>query len=369
MIKINENSPAHWALRLVGAALVVAVIMWVPTMDYAGIGQVNDALIIGLAAMALNLVLGYTGQISIGHSAFFGIGAYATAILVKKYDWSPGWTFFVGAAVAFVIGAVVALPALRIKGIYLALVTLSIAFMFPKFVGWRKLEWLTNGQSGYDSVRYDELPDWPIVGPFPKGQQGRAEFQFFLSILVVGIGYLVIRGIVRSRVGRSLIAVRDNETAAAVMGVHLAKTKTLVFGVSAAVCATAGSLGALRSGTVTPESPSIQVLGSIVFLVAMIIGGSATLWGPLVGGFLYFYLERRLGDWTDHGPLEFLFGWSKTSPATIVFSILLILLMFVAPFGVVGLSKRWSRKVVLIVPAPVSAASDEVHPVAPATAT
>ena len=103
MITIRENSAGHWAIRGVGAALLIAFVMWVPTMDYAGIGQVNDALIIALGAMALNLVLGYTGQISIGHSAFFGIGAYATAILVKKYEWSPGWTFFAGAAVAFVI--------------------------------------------------------------------------------------------------------------------------------------------------------------------------------------------------------------------------------------------------------------------------
>ncbi|MEK7425706.1 MAG: branched-chain amino acid ABC transporter permease [Actinomycetota bacterium] len=368
MIKVNENSPAHWAIRGLGGALLIAVILWVPTMDFAGIGQVNDALLIALAAMSLNLVLGYTGQISIGHSAFFGIGAYATAILVKKYEWSPGWTFFVGAIVAFVIGTIVALPALRIKGIYLALVTLAIAFMFPKFVGWEKLEWLTKGQSGYDSVRYKDLPDWPLVGPFPKGQQGRAEFQFWLSILVVAISYLVIRGVVRSRVGRSLIAVRDNETAAAVMGVHLAQTKTLVFGVSAAICALAGSLSALRSGTVTPESPNIQVVGSVVFLVAMIIGGSATLWGPIVGGFFYFYLERNLGDWSESGPLEFIFGWSKTSPATMIFSILLIVLMFVAPFGVVGLLKRWSRKVVQIVPSPVVGSVDTKAPVAPATA-
>lgn len=367
MITIRENSAGHWAIRGVGAALLIAFVMWVPTMDYAGIGQVNDALIIALGAMALNLVLGYTGQISIGHSAFFGIGAYATAILVKKYEWSPGWTFFAGAAVAFVIGAVVALPALRIKGIYLALVTLSIAFMFPKIVGWRKLEWLTKGQSGYDSVRYDKLPDWPLVGPFPKGQQGRAEFQFWLSVVVMTVGYLVIRGVVRSRIGRSLVAVRDNETAAAVMGIRLASTKTLVFGVSAAVCATAGSLSALRTGTVTPESPNIQVLGSIIFLVAMIIGGTATLWGPIVGGFLYFYLERRLGDWSESGPLEFLFGWSKTSPATMIFAILLITLMFVAPFGIVGLAKRWSRKVISIVPAPVSTTVNTNAPVAPAT--
>ena len=353
MLKIKENSPAHWALRVLGAVIIVGVVLYIPTkMGGSDVGKFADAMVLVVAAMGLNLVLGYTGQISIGHSAFFGIGAYATAILVKDHGWSPGWTFYVGAAVAFVVGAIVALPALRIKGIYLALVTLAVAMLFPILLRYEKLESLTNGSKGIDSVRYKDLPKWPILGEL-KGLEGRAVFSYWLAFLVLVISYLVCRGIVKSRVGRALVAIRDNETAAAVMGVNLAATKTLVFGFSAAICALAGSLSTMRTGVASPESTNLTLQGSIVFLVAMVIGGAGSLWGPIVGGMAYFWIDYTTRSWGDEGPLEFLFGWSKTSPATIIFAILLIVIIFVAPRGLVGLIRQWSRKVIAIVPEPV----------------
>ena len=133
MIKLRENSAGHWALRAVGGVLVVLFVLYFPAKaETARVGQMADAYVLIIAAMALNLVFGFTGQISIGHSAFFGVGGYATAILVKDHGWSPGYTFYAGAAIAFVVGCLVALPALRIKGIYLALVTLAVAVLFPR---------------------------------------------------------------------------------------------------------------------------------------------------------------------------------------------------------------------------------------------
>ena len=143
-----------------------------------------------IAAMSLNLVLGYAGLISLGHSAFFGIGGYTTAILVKDHGWSPGWTFYAAAAIAFVIGCIVALPALRLKGVYLALVTLAVAVLFPQLMKWRKLEWLTNGAQGIDSVRYEDVPTWPIIGEL-RGREGRTEFAYWLAFVVLVIAYLV----------------------------------------------------------------------------------------------------------------------------------------------------------------------------------
>ena len=355
MLKIKENSAAHWALRAIGALIVVGVVLYIPTkMGGSNVGKFADSIVLIVAAMGLNLVLGYTGQISIGHSAFFGIGAYTTAILVKEHGWAPGWTFYVGAAIAFVVGAIVALPALRIKGIYLALVTLAVAVLFPVLIRYEKLEWLTDGSKGIDSVRYDEIPDWPFLEHLRKGAEDRAVFSYWLAIVVLVISYLVCRGIVKSRVGRALVAIRDNETAAAVMGVNLAATKTLVFGFSAAICALAGSLATLRSGVASPDSVNVTLTGSIVFLVAMVVGGAGSLWGPIVGGLAYFWIDDKTREWSaDGGSLEWAFGWSKTSPATIIFAILLIVLIFVAPRGLVGLIRQWSRKVVAIVPAPV----------------
>ncbi len=355
MIKLRENSAGHWALRAVGAVLIVLFVLYFPARaETARISQMADAYVLIIAAMALNLVFGFTGQISIGHSAFFGIGGYATAILVKDHGWSPGYTFYAAAAIAFAVGCLVALPALRIKGIYLALVTLAVAVLFPTLIKWQKLEWLTNGPKGIDSVRYDEIPTWPLIGEL-KGREGRAEFAYWLALLVLVIVYLVCRGIVKSRVGRSLVAIRDNETAAAVMGVNLAATKTLVFGVSAALCATAGSLSTLRTGVATPDGQYVTLLGSIIFLLIMVVGGAGTLAGPIVGGLAYVWLDNTTRDAgaSGKGIIGWLFGWSDQSPATLILAIVLIVLMFVAPYGLVGLAKRLSRKVLMIVPHPV----------------
>ena len=160
MIKIKQGSIAHWAIRLVWVAAVVAVLVYIPTKTTSGtVGDFTLAFEYAIAAMSLNLVLGYAGIISIGHSAFFGMGMYTTAILVTRYGWSQGWTFFVAAAITFVVGYLVALPALRLKGIYLAVVTLALAVLFPTLVRWDKLEWLTEGPAGIGSVTYDDIPN------------------------------------------------------------------------------------------------------------------------------------------------------------------------------------------------------------------
>jgi len=354
MMKINHGSPQHWALRTLGVALIALIIVWVPTqMSTSRIGQFSDAFVLIIAAMSLNLVLGFTGQISIGHSAFFGIGGYTAAILIKDHGWSPGYTFYAAAALAFVVGCLIALPALRIKGIYLALVTLAVAVLFPTLVKWKKLAWLTDGAKGIDSVRYDELPVWPILGEL-KGRDGRAVFAYWLAFVLLVVTYLVCRGLVKSRFGRSLVAIRDNETAAAVMGVNLTVTKVLVFGVSAALCALAGVLSTLRTGVITPEGQYVTLLGSIVFLLIMVVGGAGTLWGPIVGGLVYVWLDnttRGFGSESD-GVGGFLFGWSDQSPATLILGLALVIIMFVAPYGLVGLIKRLWVKVVVVVPKP-----------------
>ena len=354
MVKINQGSPQHWALRTLGVALIALVVVWVPTqMSTSRIGQFSDAFVLIIAAMSLNLVLGFTGQISIGHSAFFGIGGYTAAILIKDHGWSPGYTFYAAAALAFVVGCLIALPALRIKGIYLALVTLAVAVLFPTLIKWKKLAWLTDGAKGIDSVRYDELPVWPILGEL-KGRDGRAVFAYWLAFVLLVVTYLVCRGLVKSRFGRSLVAIRDNETAAAVMGVNLTVTKVLVFGASAALCALAGVLSTLRTGVITPEGQYVTLLGSIVFLLIMVVGGAGTLWGPIVGGLVYVWLDnttRGFGSESD-GVIGFLFGWSDQSPATLILGLALVIIMFAAPYGLVGLIKRLWTKVVVVVPKP-----------------
>lgn len=364
MMKIDEGSAQHWVLRILGAGILTFVVLWIPTqMSTARVGQFADAFVLIIAAMSLNLVLGFTGQISIGHSAFFGLGGYTAAILIKKYEWSPGYTFYVAALLAFAVGCVIALPALRIKGVYLALVTLAVAVLFPTLVKWKKLAWLTGGAKGIESARYDELPVWPILGEL-KGRDGRAVFAYWLAFIVLAITYVVCRGVVKSRFGRSLVAIRDNERAAAVMGVNITRAKVLVFGISASLCSLAGVLATLRSGVVTPEGQYVTLLGSIIFLLIMIVGGAGTLWGPIIGGLVYFWLDSTTRDFgaESDGLVGVLFGWADQSPATLILGVALILIMFLAPYGLVGLIKKTVARFLVVVPKP---AGRRVAPAAP----
>ena len=241
-------------------------------------------------------------SISLGHSAFFGLGGYTTAILVSEYGWSQGWTIYIAAAMAFVAGCIVSLPALRLKGVYLALVTLALGVLFPTLVRWGKLAELTGGAQGISGIGYQETPSWydeyfarwqfineSISLPELRGREGRAIFLYWVGIIVLAVCYLVCRGIVKSRVGRSLVAIRDNETAAAVMGISRAKTKALVFGTSAAMCAVGGCLYAIQNTLADPNLRFFTLLGSITFLLIMVLGGAATLWGPIVGAFAYVH--------------------------------------------------------------------------------
>lgn len=376
---IKEGSAAHWAIRLGAAALVVFVMLWIPTQASNGlITSATEALTLMVAAMALNLVLGYTGQISIGHSAFYGIGAYTTGIAVSELGWSPWWTFPLAFAVSFTVGVLVSFPASRIKGVYLALVTLALALVFPQLLRWKKLEWLTGGSrglplkdaevstTGFDIGRKEgQIRNYEIFGWDPFGDlrslDAKVAFDFWIAAVIAIIVYLVCRGIVKSRAGRSLIAVRDNETAAAVMGVNLVATKAFVFGISAGLCALAGSVTAIRVGKVSPDSASLTILGAITFLIVMVIGGAGSLWGPVLGAALYVFVTELTGDWADEEAIPFvlrpLFGWSKVPPGTGIFAVLLIVLMFVAPRGLVGVWKQYSPRIVRVVPTPVGSAT------------
>jgi branched-chain amino acid transport system permease protein len=356
MLKIKEGSLQHWAIRIVGFALLALLVIYIPTQsETARIGQFASAFTLIIAAMSLNMVLGFTGQISLGHSAFFGIGGYTAAILIRDHGWSPGYTFYAAAVIAFVVGCLIGLPVLRIRGAYLALVTLAVAVLFPTLLRWKKLEWLTDGAKGIDSVKYDDLPVWPILGEL-KGRDGRAVFSYWLGLLVLVIVYLVCRGLIRSRVGRSLIAIRDNETAAAVMGVNVTRTKVLIFGISASMCALAGVLATLNSGVVTPDGQFVTLLGSIIFLLIMVVGGAGTLSGPIIGGLVYVWLDNTTrGIGTDSsGVLGFVFGWTDQSPATLILGLALIVIMLFAPTGLMGLLRKLMRRIMTIIPRDIS---------------
>lgn len=375
LFTIREGSAANWAIRVVTAVVVVLAVVWVPTRGSAGfISTTSLALTLMAAAMALNLVLGYAGQISIGHSAFFGLGAYTTGICVSRWGFSPWVTFPIAFAISYLLGVIVSFPASRIKGVYLALVTLALALLFPKVLTWGKLAWLTGGGKGLPMKgaqvpstgfnigrKKGQMPSFEVFGHDWFGDLRRPDnkgaFWYWIAIAVVIVVYLACRGVVKSRAGRALIAIRDNETAAAVMGVNLVSTKAFVFGLSAGLCALPGCVVAIQTEHISPEGiANLTIKGAITFLIVMVVGGAGSLWGPVVGSLLYVYVTDTTKDWaTDSaipGVLRPLLSWAKVPPADGVFALLLIVLMFAAPRGVIGAWRQYSPRIVRVLPRP-----------------
>ena len=332
--------------RLIGIVTGIAVLGYLilfPQQHSASEVRLwTTAIYIGIAAMGLNLLTGYNGQVSIGHGAFYGIGAYTSAILVSEHGWSYLATIPTAAALAFLVGVTIGVPALRVKGLYLALVTLGLAVVFPditkKFV---------HGVGGTNLVRVSRLdlaaPSW-----VPAKAAALDQWGYYLTLTIALILLLGIWLIVRGRFGRALIAVRDHEAAATTVGVNLARTKVLAFALSAAYAGIAGALSVQVTGLANAEKIGTFNL-SILFLVAVVIGGTATVFGPLLGGFLVVMIQSATSDFVANPPIftSFFSGKEVLSPA--LFGILLIAFMYFMPDGIMGAVRRSYRQLEKIV--------------------
>ncbi|MDQ1478822.1 MAG: branched-chain amino acid transport system permease protein [Actinomycetota bacterium] len=325
------------------ALLIVAVYVfgwYIPQFYEQGTTSLwAEALYIGVAAMGLNLLTGYNGQVSIGHGAFFGLGMYTTAILMQSHDWSFTETLPVVAALSFGVGVLVGFPALRVKGLYLALVTLGLAVLFPqltnRFVPHDLCK--TCGTSQVGELKAVKLlpPSWtPTFIKYPD------QWAYYATLTIAVIGIVAMYLIVRSRFGRALIAVRDHEAAAETVGINIARVKVVAFATSALYAGVAGSCFVLVKRLATASSVSVFQF-SIEFLVAVVIGGTATVLGPFIGGIIVVFTGRWI---SESFPSTILF-WhinesvkNLLSPA--IFGIGLILLMYVLPDGIVGGGRR-----------------------------
>jgi len=266
--------------------------------------------IFGVLAMSLNLLLGYTGQLSLGHTAFFGIGAYTSALLTLKLEWSfwPACAAAVGLAGAagFFIGRL----ALKLRGAYFVLVTISFAGVISLVsVNWIEL---TNGPLGLPGVPAPELGPWSL--------RTKTAY-YYLVLAAVALSYAVCRRLVRSRIGRALMALRENEALAESIGVDVTHYLVLAAVVSAAMAGLGGSLYAHYTRFVSPE---VFLFTYTVTMVIMVVaGGKGTLAGPLVGAVLFTVLPetlRAVASWQ----------WQM-----LAYGLLLVLLLFFLPRGIV----------------------------------
>ena len=277
------------------------------------------------ALIGLNVLTGYTGQISLGHGAFMAIGGYTTAILMADHGVKDVWTIPIAALVTGVVGFLFGFPALRLSGLYLALATFAIAVSMPAVI--KRFEGFTGGGSGINLFGLPELT--ASLTPVTVLGQDLVfnDWLYYLCWTVALVGYVIAWLLLRGRTGRALRAVRDSETAAQSSGVSLPRYKTLAFGVSAAYAGVAGSLFAIATTFVNPDTFPIAL--SILLLVGVVIGGLGSLVGLIAGAIFIQFLPI----WSQEA------SKSPGAPA-VVSGVLLIALMFVLPMGVAGLVGR-----------------------------
>ena len=304
----------RWVLGGVAAVVALALPFQYNPNENTIFAQV---LYLAIAAMGLNLLTGFNGQVSIGHGAFFGVGAFTSAILVHDHGWAIEATIPVAAVMAAALGVVIGFPALRVKGLYLALITLGLAVLFPivthKYV---------KGPGGISLLR---LRRNEVSSYFPD-LLADDQYRYFLCLGILVLLYLAAHNLMRSRTGRAMIAVRDQELAASTVGINVAKVKVITFAISAAYAGIAGSLSVLVDRVADASNPLVYFQRSIEFLIAVVIGGAATIVGPLLGAAFLVFVRRQTQ------------GSEALAPALLGISLMAVI--YVMPDGLLGGYRR-----------------------------
>lgn len=278
--------------------------------------QATMVIAYALALLGLNLLTGYNGQISLGHGAFFALGAYVAAMLMEQAGW-PYWATLPAAALAGgVIGYLFGLPALKLDGVYLALATFALGVATPQLLKYKGFEAWTGGSQGLVLMK----PEAPFGLPLDADQ-----WLYFFSLAVALVLFAAVRNLLRGGVGLSLVAVRDHPIAAQAMGVDNARIKTLTFGISALTTSVGGALSAIVVQFVAPDSFSVFL--SITLLVGAVVGGLSSLSGALYGA-LFIQFVPQLAEQV-----------SRAAPWA-VYGAILLALMLVWPTGVAGGAAR-----------------------------
>ena len=299
------------AVAVVGLAIFMVIPLFTNSFQTFQFAQVA---VYTLAIIGLNILTGYNGQISLGNGAFMAVGSYTTALLVLRTGLPYVVTIPLGGLLAGAVGLLVGIPALRLRGIYLALATFALALSVTPILN--NFDKFTGGHVGLN-MHPAVAPDWL--------QLSNEQWLYFFDWGVTAIVFVPAWLLLRSRTGRAWTAIRDSETAAAANGVNLAYYKTLAFGISAAYAGVAGSLLVINIAYANPDAYNLNL--SLQLLIGLVLGGLAYVWGPLLGGLLVVWLpyfaEKAFQAKPDIG-----------------FGILLIVVVFLAPNGLAGLIHR-----------------------------
>src|ERR1044071_7101278 len=300
----------QWMLTVV--AIAAAAVLPVFVKNFI-LFQLTLAMVYGIAILGLCLLTGINGQFSLGHSAFFAIGAYTAAIMMDRLGINYLWTLPVAGIVCLGFGFLFGLPALRLHGIYLALATFSLAVATPQILKSGPLEHWTGGVQGTVIIK----PDAPFGLRLSSDQ-----WLYYLTLLIVVVMFAAAANMINSRTGRALIAIRDNPIAARAMGIDISIYKSLTFGVSAFYTGVAGALGAIVIQFVAPDSFTFSF--AIALFVGLVVGGVNSIPGTLFGGLFVLFVPNI----AEH--------FSK-GLAGAVYGLILILVIYLMPSGAAGL--------------------------------
>jgi branched-chain amino acid transport system permease protein len=294
----------------VGTVAILAILPFVLHSFF--VFQVTMVLIYAIAIIGLNLLTGFNGQLSLGHAAFYAIGAYTAAILMDSFDVSYFWTLPAAAVICFVFGFLFGLPALRLDGIYLALATFALSVATPQILKFSLFEQWTGGVQGLVITK----PDAPLGLPLTQDQ-----WLYFFTLAVTILMYVLATNLVRTRTGRAMMAIRDNPLAARSMGINNPIYKAVTFGVSGLYTGVAGALGAIVVQFVAPDSFTIYL--SVALLVGLVVGGVGWLPGAFFGAAFILFVPNVAEHFSK--------GLSGAA-----YGLMLIVLMLVMPGGFAG---------------------------------
>jgi branched-chain amino acid transport system permease protein len=281
--------------------------------------QFTQVWVYAMVLLGLNLLTGYNGQISLGHGAFYALGAYTAAIMIDRWHTPYGWTIPAAGVLCFVVGFLFGIPALRLEGLHLALATFALALAVPQIL--KYFDSWTGGSQGIVLSK----PRPPVGLPLTRDQ-----WNYYLALAVLLVLLVLTSNLLRSRPGRAIVAIRDNPIAARAMGINAALYKSLTFGISASYTGIAGAIGGLAVAFVAPDS--FNVFLSITFLVGIVIGGLASVPGAIFGALFIQFVPNYAQEISKAAP------WA-------IYGLFLIGFMYVMPDGVAGFLRRLVNRV------------------------
>jgi len=306
----TSASRSRLAFSTVSSAVTLVALIAIPLfVKNFVVFQLTMVLIYGLAVLALNILTGASGQFSLGHSAFYAVGAYTSGILIEFAGMNYLLTLPVAGIVCFAFGFLFGFPALRLSGIYLALATFALAVAMPQLLKIGAFEHWTGGVQGLVITK----PDAPFGLPLSQDV-----WLYYLTLAIAIVVYIAAVNLLNSRSGRAMMAIRDNQIAASAMGIDVAFYKTMAFGISAGITGIAGGLGAIVVQFVAPDGYTFQL--AIALFLGMVVGGVGWLPGSLVGAAFIVFVPN-LAE-----------GVSKGLSGA-VFGVFLFIIIFLVPHG------------------------------------